>query len=300
MRSLLLSVGAACCALAAAPSVRAQDFNVFEPTGQFSTVVTMNGPTLIVPAGNVPLTFTRRIDLDEPGYLVFEQQGANKFARWPTTLPGSLYFGSDVGGVVQWTSVKTVAAAVAPVDPAGPIGQAGPRGPIVPGGILPRRPRRTLLGERVIPNPPLGPVEVTVENPHREDLLVGFVDLRKSPPKPKEHSLPAGKSKKFLLDRDSGATLERTYELLTPAGQVVQQVETIPVPPAHLWDVVVWEYKVTYQVAGQPELTRKSRRSLGVVPLPAGQGMPPSINIYQEAIDMRNPGAASAYPVPTP
>lgn len=275
--------------LAGAASADAQQYNVFETNGQFSTVVTMNGPTLLVPAGNDQLSFTRRIDLDEPGFVVFEQQGANKFARWPTTLPGSLYFGSAVGGVVQWTSVKTVAAAAVVAPP-----------PQVPGGILPRRPRRTLLAERILPNPPLGPIEVTVQNPHTEDLLVGFVDLRKAPPKPKEHALPAGTSKKFLLDRDAGATIERTFELLTPAGQVVQQVETIPVPPARIWDLVVWEYKVTYQVIGQPELTRKSRRSLGVVPLPAGQAMPDELNIYQAAIDMKNPGAAAAYPVPKP
>ena len=182
------------------------------------------------------------------------------------------------------------------------IGAAGRSEPVLLAQLPPlrRRPRRSLLAERVIPNPPLPPEEVTVQNPHTDDLLVGFVDLRKQPPKPKEHHIPAGTSKKFLLDRDAGATIERVYELITPAGQVLQQVENVPVPPVRIWDLVVWEYKITYQVAGQPELTQKSRRSIGVIPLPPGPQMPKTVDAFQTALDNKNPGAAAAYDNPKP
>jgi hypothetical protein len=156
-------------------------------------------------------------------------------------------------------------------------------------------PIRTLLAERVVPNPPLPPLEVTVENRHTENLIVGYVDLRKVPPRPKEHVMKPGTAQKYLLERDSGATIERTYETITPAGAVLVQVERIPVLPVRIWDLVVWEYKTTYQVVGQPELDQKSRRSIGVVPLPPGAAMPAKIDVYQAAIDNQNPGAAAAY-----
>lgn len=156
-------------------------------------------------------------------------------------------------------------------------------------------PIRTLLAERVVPNPPLPPLEVTVENLHSENLIVGYVDLRKTPPKPKEKLMKPGESQKYLLERDSGSTIERTYEVITPAGAVLVQVETVPVPPVRIWDLVVWEYKTTYVVVGQPELDQKSRRSVGVVPLPPGAAMPAKIDVYQAAVDNQNPGAAAAY-----
>jgi hypothetical protein len=156
-------------------------------------------------------------------------------------------------------------------------------------------PVRTLLAERVVPNAPLAPLEVTIENRHTQDLIVGYVDLRKTPPRPREHVIARGTTQRYLLERDSGATIERTYELITAAGNVVQQVEQIPVPPIRIWDLVVWEFKVTYQVAGRPDLDQKSRRSIGVIPLPPGALMPAKIDVYQAAVDMQNPGAAAAY-----
>lgn len=159
-------------------------------------------------------------------------------------------------------------------------------------------PIRTLLAERVIPNPPLPPQEVTIENSHTQSLIVGYADLRKVPVKPKEHAIKPGETQKYLLERDAGATIERTYETITPAGAVLVQVERIPVLPVRIWDLVVWEYKTTYIVVGQPEMDQKSRRSIGVIPLPPGAAMPPKIDVYQAAVDEQNPGAAAAYLAP--
>jgi hypothetical protein len=161
--------------------------------------------------------------------------------------------------------------------------------------IVAQVPVRTLLAERVVPNPPLPPLEAAVENRHSTALIVGYVDLRKTPPRPREHLIKPGETQKYLLDRDAGATIERVYELITAAGNVVEQVERVPVPPVRIWDLVVWEYKTTYQVVGKPELDEKSRRSIGVIPLPPGAAMPPKIDVYQAAIEMNNPGAAAAY-----
>lgn len=156
-------------------------------------------------------------------------------------------------------------------------------------------PVRTLLGERVVPNPPLPPAEVAIENRHSENLILGFVDLRKTPLRAREHLIAPDQTQKYLLERDAGANIERTYELITAAGNVVKQVEVVPIPPQRIWDVVVWEYKVAYQVVGKPELDQKLRRSIGVIPLPPGAAMPPTLDVYQAAVEEENPGAASAY-----
>jgi hypothetical protein len=156
-------------------------------------------------------------------------------------------------------------------------------------------PVRTLLGERVVPNPLLPPAEVAIQNNHTENLILGFVDLRKQPLRTREHLIAPGTTQKYLLERDAGANIERTYELITAAGNVVQQVEVVPIPPQRIWDVVVWEYKVAYQVVGQPQLDQKLRRSIGVIPLPAGAAMPPALDVFQAAVEEENPGAASAY-----
>ena len=43
------------------------------------------------------------------------------------------------------------------------------------------------------------------------------------------------------------------------------------------------------------EFPQKSRRSIGVIPLPPGIALPPRIDVYQAAVEMQNPGAAAVY-----
>lgn len=262
-------------------TARAEHFQIVEPLrGRLVAMADLNGPqALVLHLGPVKRNYVRRADLDGPGYWCFERADLRKFVQWPVAIPGLMRFGVAGPDGVLWN---------------------GDQNRVVPFGVAAAN--RTLLSRSVVPNPPLAPLTVTFTNTHTEDLILGFADLRKHdfPPRTREHTVAHGATAQYLLDRDSGATIETVWSVLLPNGEVVNEVERTPVPPQRIWDVVVWEYKVTYRVAGQPELDMKSRRSLGVLFLPPGEEMPPTIDAYRESVQAGNPGAASAYANPMP
>jgi hypothetical protein len=316
---------AACLVVLSASLGSAQTFSLHDPTGRQDAAVTINGTKLTLISGARTDTLERNVALDTAESIGFELPGANLYVRWPIAVPGTFYQGRLQGDQIAWDTTRLVRAAGAPgvgpgapgvgplvdpplVDPIAP-GFGAPAIPMAPGfvpalpgwmGPIARRfgpppGARMLMGERLIPNPPLPDALVKVSNSHREQLIVSFVDLTDPTKKPKEILIKPEQSQTFQLKRDSGAKLERTYEVVTLARTVAQQVVVYDIPPQPIYDVLVWEYKQTYTVIGQPELNQMGRRSLAVLHLPPGDRMPAEIDAYEDAIDAGNPGEVAAY-----
>jgi hypothetical protein len=314
----------ACVLLMSARTVQAQTFTLHDDTGLQVGTVTLAGTKLKLVTGIATDVYDRNTAIDTPETIGYQLPGTNEYIRWPIAVPGTFYHGRLMGSGIAWNTSRLVRPAgpvpVGPV-PAGPI-PVGP-GPVGPGplvdpvqaipvgpGFVPVAPAllgpfgrrfgpppgaRTLLAEQLIPNPPLSDALVKVFNSHTEHLIVSFIDLSDPTKKPKDIQINAGKEVSFQLKRDSGAKLERTYEVVTRAGNVVEQVVVFDIPPRPLYDVLIWEYKVVYQVAGQPELNQAGRRSLAVLHLPPGDRMPAEIDAYEDALDAGNPGEVAAY-----
>lgn len=269
------------CLVLLVPPAKGEHFKIVEPVGgQLVGLADLKSPNeLLLHLGLLTKKFLRRIDLDGPDYWCFEREDLKHFVQWPLGVPGFARFGTGGAGGIVW---KGTEYRVVPFGP--PVGT------------------KTLVSRAVVPNPPLPPLTVSFPNTHTEDLIVGFADLRRHefPPRPAEHTIPRGTTAKFSMARDAGAVLETVWDVVLPPGEVVRQVERLPIAPQQIWDLVVWELKVTYRVVGQPELDMKTRRSLGVLYLPAGADLSDTIDVYREALRANNPGAASAYANPTP
>jgi len=307
--------------LLAAGTARAQSFTLHDDTGQAVGKVTLAGTKLTLVTGVATDVYERNMAVDTPESIGYQLPGTNDYVRWPIAVPGTFYHGRLMGSGIAWNTSRSVRAAGTPapvgpvpvgpvpvgpgplVDPVGPaIGVAPGFVPAVPVWLgpfarrfAPPRGARTLLAERVIPNPPLPDALVRVFNSHKEHLIVAFVDLTDETKKPKEIQINAGKEVTFQLKRDAGAKLERTYEVVTQARNVIQQTVVFEIPPQPIYDALVWEYKVVYQVAGQPELNQAGRRSLAVLHLPPGDRMPAEIDAYEDALDAGNPGEVAKY-----
>jgi hypothetical protein len=268
------------CLLLLGRSAAAEHYKVLDGnTGQLLALADLNDPNLVLHVGATNKAYVRQLELDGPGYQCFQSVGTNGYVRWPLIAPGPMSFGVGTADGIAWSGLENR------------VEQFG----LIPGIV-------TLRSRQVVPNPPLPPATVTCQNSHTQDLILGFVDLRKheSPPRAKEHMVVAGTSQQFLLDRDAGATIVSVYDEVLPTGETVERVERIPLPPQRIWDLVVWEYKVTYQVVGSPELDMKTRRSLAVLHLPAGTQMPAAIDVIREAQQANNPGEAALYAQPQP
>lgn len=165
-----------------------------------------------------------------------------------------------------------------------------------------------LVSRRVIPNPPLPPARVSLDNSGPDELIVQVVD-QAVPMAPPEVRIPAGASSPVAFERDSGGTLEEVYLAPGPLGTLVEQVERFPIPPQPRYTIVAWSNKVTYQYIDRrkekpkgavPSFDLKSHVSLGVFPIPPGDLLPEGgrVDVYREATLQRNPGAVLHYPRP--
>lgn len=158
----------------------------------------------------------------------------------------------------------------------------------------------------VIPNPPIPPVEVILKNDHKETLVVRVFD-RRDRKKKHDVSLRPGAATRIKIDRDSGGIEKSSVTLVGPRGGGLQDSRTRPIPPKSLYDVVVFEHKVTSQFFDRtqprskfkktPDSEQKSLVSIGVFPIPAGGEMTngSQLSAYRMAQQEKNPGAAAKF-----
>ncbi len=165
-----------------------------------------------------------------------------------------------------------------------------------------------LVSRRVIPNPELPPAQVAFLNSSEDDLILQIVD-QFEPRQPEEIKIPKRGESTHLLARDSGSTLEEVYLAPGPAGRMIEQTQTYPIPPQQRYTLVAWSDKVTYRYIDNrkskpqgmlPSFDLKTHVSLGVIPIPPGPLLRDGeiLDIPAIAKQTNNPGAARFFPQP--
>ncbi len=165
-----------------------------------------------------------------------------------------------------------------------------------------------LMSRQVIPNEPLPPARVSLDNSGPDELIVQVVD-QAVPAQPAEIRIPSRGGAPVTLERDPGATLEEVYLVPGPLGTLIEQVQRFPISPQQRYSIVAWSNKVTYQYVDRRKekpkgavanFDLKSHVSLGVFPIPPGDMVADGarIDVFREAAQQRNPGAVLHYPRP--
>lgn len=154
--------------------------------------------------------------------------------------------------------------------------------------------------EQILPNPPLPPVTLRIANTHTDTLMILLAD-RRNPSQPATLRIPAGGSETVTLERDAGSTVIQTIEVLDGLGNWNRQEFQIPVPPAALYDMSVYEeflQSIAIDRTGTSpnpiEDVNYQPRSIGFFLIPAGEALADRsvIDVFRAAADSQNPGAA--------
>lgn len=161
-------------------------------------------------------------------------------------------------------------------------------------------PQSVLLDSRVVPNPPLPPVEVQLRNTAARDLHVALIDLQDSSVV-RSMQLRSGESAGVRLARDSGATRISQYRTYDAWGYPVIEEVVTPIPPEPLYEAVVHEWAVqsvaidrTGKSPSPIEDINMQGRGIGRFVLPAGNNLQPgTIDVYRLAKAANNPGAVA-------
>lgn len=155
-----------------------------------------------------------------------------------------------------------------------------------------RAPRQ--ISRRVVPNPPLEPVTIELQNKHGEDLWVLVTDLRDAT-QTQRVSIPSGKSASIQLERDAGSQAIEVWEVPAGLGQIRTEERVTELPPQSWYDLSVYELfvqSITKNREGGIEDIKRSPKSVGLIKIPAGDKFPGGrTDIYAAARRQGNPGA---------
>lgn len=160
-------------------------------------------------------------------------------------------------------------------------------------------PQYRVSSDQIIPNPPLPPVSLRIANTHTDTLLILLAD-RRNPGQPRKLRIPSGGSETVTLERDAGANVIQTVEIMDAFGNWNRDQYQIPVPPAVLYDMSIYEeflQSIAIDRTGKSpnviEDVNYQPRSIGFFLLPAGAALEDRsvIDAYRAADDSKNPGA---------
>lgn len=170
-----------------------------------------------------------------------------------------------------------------------------PQQPVIP--IPP--PQFRSVQQQVVPNPELPPIDLILQNNHRDEVMVLLAD-RRMPDNPQKIRIPAGKSESVSIQRDAGATIVESIEVMDLAGNWSQQQYTTPIPPSVLYDISVYEIflqSIAIDRTGKSpnpiEDINMQPRSIGFFLVPPGDAIREGsvLDVYRVAEDAKNPGA---------
>jgi hypothetical protein len=153
--------------------------------------------------------------------------------------------------------------------------------------------------QQVVPNPELPPIDLVLQNNHRDEVLVLLAD-RRMPENPQKIRIQPGKSETVSIQRDSGATIVESIEVMDLVGNWAQQQYTTPIPPTVLYDISVYEIflqSIAIDRTGKSpnpiEDINMQPRSIGFFLVPPGDTLREGsvLDVYRVANDAKNPGA---------
>ncbi len=176
-----------------------------------------------------------------------------------------------------------------------PVQQWWPTTPVMP----PVQPLYRSVSQNVVPNSPLAPAEVILNNTHNETLIVLVAD-RRSGGQPQKLRIPSRANERVAMDRDSGATIVETFEVQNNYGQWDRREFRTPIPPASIYDISVYEeflQSIAIDRTGTSpnpiEDINYQPRSIGLFVVPPGQALPEraSLDPFRMAEAANNAGA---------
>lgn len=170
--------------------------------------------------------------------------------------------------------------------------------PQAPTFALPLPQFRTVQ-QQVVPNAPLRPVSIRIVNSHSDTIIVLVADRRQTQFIQKLR-IPPGGSERIQLDRDPGASIVETMEIMDAFGNWNQQQFNTAIPPTVLYDMSIHEeflQSIAIDRTGKSpnpiEDINYQPRSIGFFLVPPGTELPENADIdaYRIAEDSQNPGA---------
>ncbi|WP_164101162.1 RICIN domain-containing protein [Candidatus Laterigemmans baculatus] len=169
-------------------------------------------------------------------------------------------------------------------------------------------PRVRMTEHALRPKSALPPVTATLLNSHDEELWVVIRDLRGlhhpagGPDLSGTFGRPLrirpGAAVEVELERDPGATLVETYEVVSPFGGFYREELVTALPPAQLYDIAVYErflQSIAIDRTGKSpnpiEDVNYQPKGLGIFPIPPGNQFSGGVvDVYRLAKQANNPG----------
>lgn len=143
---------------------------------------------------------------------------------------------------------------------------------------------------------PLPSVTARLANSHNAELWVLVTDLRDG--RSEGMKIPAGGAVDVQLDRDAGATLVETYQVVSPLGEVYREEFVTSVPPAVLYEITVYErflQSIAIDRTGKSptkiEDVNYQPKGVGIFVVPPGDRFSGGVlDVYRRAKAAGNPG----------
>jgi len=304
----MLALAPLALAAGVAPAL-AQEFVLRDPGGVAadSRAVITGERLVITDAAGKQFGYVRSARDDSPdgAMLGYYFRAADQLVRFPAGGRGAMQIWRNdrwQTSQMQVFPLNSPAVGHGLVDP--PV-----EGPLGPGGQPLTQWRRTRIHPRfggeiteVTENPPIPPVRVELANSSPDPIIAQVFDRRGG--KPLDIHIGPGESAAITVDRDAGATVREEYWVRGPFGVRYRDCSVTQSPPAIWYDVAVWEVAVrsiyfdrTKNKTNVPDDVKRAPKSLGVVALPPGPALQngSQIDIYAEAKDAANPGAAAGF-----
>ena len=158
--------------------------------------------------------------------------------------------------------------------------------------------------QQVVSNAPLPPATVNLVNTS-QDRVIALVAELQNPTAAQEIEIPARGQATIQLQRDTGATIVETFEVVTAGGLWDRQERSYRIPPVPLYDISIYEVflqSIAIDRTGTSpnpiEDINYQPRSIGIFQVPPGEQLPETaqIDIMETARRSNNPGGVRPLP----
>ena len=307
-----------------ASTIAAQQFELIDGNGTLVSTILLERNRMMVelPNGNRQIyEREQRYDSANLKYLGYVDARSKRVIRFPASGTGPLQW-ADLTAVQPKFQSTTSRVRPLPNSPGLPPRSRHVQIPWTPGSvpIIPHNPalypyplyhspyatygfgrfpfpRSFLVDTRIVPDPPLSPVEVKLRNGGTRDIQVDLIDL-KQPNRTQSMRIKPQTHAAIRLQRDSHATQIDTYQSVSYFGELQTHVRERRIIPPIRYEVEVREWTLqsiavdrTGKSPNPIEDVNYQGRGLGKFALPPGESLASgTIDAYANAVNSNNPG----------